>query len=105
MSAGRIQYPNNLVVGVDIRLRTVPAAYQASGRNLGLGFDATQVSSKPAYCGQTSGLRPGLGMIGPQRELQREGSCNLPCPLCLEELDEALQPRFDSPKIEPQLPA
>src|ERR1051325_7193307 len=102
MPASGIQYPDDLLLGVDVRLRTVSPAYQASGRNLGLRFDAAQVSSKPAYCGQTSGLRPGLGMIGPQRELQRKGSCNLPCPLCLEELDEALQPRFDSPQIEPQ---
>jgi hypothetical protein len=40
MLACRIQYLDDLVIGVDVRLRTVPFANQSIGRDLGFRLDA-----------------------------------------------------------------
>src|SRR6266508_1234751 len=100
MPSSRIQNADDLLVRVDIGLRTVLPADQTSGRDLGLCFDAAQILSKPAYGGQTSGLCRSRAMIGAQRKFKRERRGNLARPLCLHKRNEVSQTRFDPPKFE-----
>jgi hypothetical protein len=76
MLPSRVQYANDLVVRVDIWLRTVPAANQTGGRKLCLWLDTAQVLSKPAYRGQVSSLCRGRA-IGAQSKFNGKLRPNL----------------------------
>src|ERR1700739_3156243 len=98
MFPSRVQYANDLVVGVDVWLWAVPPPDQTTGRNLRLWFDTAQVLSKPAYRGEVSGLRRDRA-IGAQSKLNRKLRCDVTRPFYFHKFNEAAQTRFDSPKL------